>query len=134
VEISLLIVSLLIIVLYLDRSEKAYTGGAGLFSRRAPYKNISPEAAKVILKENNGAVLIDVRTPQEYRLGHIRGAVLLPVDQLRDMVEYIILNKNTVIFVFDRNKKRSIAACRILAELGYKKVYNLVEFKTGHID
>lgn len=133
-EIALLIVSVLIIILYLDKSEKAYTGGAGLFSRRAPYKNISPEAAKVILKENNGAVLLDVRRLEEYKLGHIRGAVLLPVDQLRETVEFIILDKKTVIFVFDRNQKRSIAACKILAELGYKKVYNLVEFKTGHID
>lgn len=94
-------------------------------SAKADYRDITPEEAKKRLDNEEGIILLDVRTLEEYQGGHIRDAVLIPVDTLEEAVEDKLTDKDAVIFVYCRSGRRSASAANILVELGYRNVYNL---------
>ena len=71
-----------------------------------------------------GAVLLDVRTQDEYRGGHIPGSRNLPLDSL-DKVTGIVKEKDTPIFVHCLSGARSGQAAVRLARMGYTNVKNI---------
>ena len=71
-----------------------------------------------------GAVLLDVRTPQEYREGHIPGSKNLPLQTI-DKVDSIVENKDTVLYVYCHSGARSRQATNFLQHLGYTNVHNI---------
>ena len=71
-----------------------------------------------------GAVLLDVRTPQEYREGHIPGSINLPLQAL-DNAEEIIENEDTPIYVYCHSGSRSRQAAALLGAMGYTNVKNI---------
>ena len=75
-------------------------------------------------KNAAGAVLLDVRTPQEYRDGHIPGSQNVPLQQL-DKVEEVTENKDTVLYVYCRSGARSRQAVSLLKHMGYTNVHNI---------
>ena len=75
-------------------------------------------------KNAAGAVLLDVRTPQEYREGHIPGSQNVPLQQL-DKVEEVTENKDTVLYVHCRSGARSRQAVSLLQAMGYTNVHNI---------
>ncbi len=74
------------------------------------------------INERNG-FLIDVRTPSEYALGTIEGAVNIPVDDLRENLDRIPKDKD--IYVFCQVGLRGHAATRLLMQRGFRNVRNL---------
>lgn len=85
---------------------------------------ISYENAKE--KIQNGAILVDVRTKDEYEEGHIEGAILLPHNEItKASVTQKIENQNMVIIVYCRSGNRSEQAGITLKKLGYTQVYDL---------
>ena len=75
-------------------------------------------------KNAAGAVLLDVRSPQEYREGHIPGSQNVPLQQL-DKVEEVTENKDTVLYVYCRSGARSRQAVSLLQAMGYTNVRNI---------
>ena len=75
-------------------------------------------------KNAAGAVLLDVRSPQEYREGHIPGSQNVPLQQL-DNVEEVTENKDTVLYVYCRSGARSRQAVSLLKHMGYTNVHNI---------
>ena len=75
-------------------------------------------------KNAAGAVLLDVRTPQEYREGHIPGSQNVPLQQL-DKVEEVTENKDTVLYVYCRSGARSRQAVSLLKHMGYTNIHNI---------
>ncbi len=75
-------------------------------------------------RATEGAVLLDVRTPGEYREGHIPGSKSVPLQTL-DKIEEIIENKATSIFVHCLSGARSRQATAILQQMGYSNVKNI---------
>ena len=75
-------------------------------------------------KNAAGAVLLDVRSPQEYREGHIPGSQNVPLQQL-DKVEEVTENKDTVLYVYCRSGARSRQAVSLLQAMGYTNVHNI---------
>ena len=75
-------------------------------------------------KNAAGAVLLDVRTPQEYREGHIPGSQNVPLQQL-DKVEEVTENKDTVLYVYCHSGGRSRQAVSLLKHMGYTNVHNI---------
>ena len=75
-------------------------------------------------KNTAGAVLLDVRSPQEYREGHIPGSQNMPLQQL-DKVEEVTENKDTVLYVYCRSGARSRQAVSLLQAMGYTNVHNI---------
>ena len=73
---------------------------------------------------NNQAVLVDVRTIDEYNENHIDGAVNLPVDEISDNVDNVIDSKNSYVIVYCKSGVRSHEAYEKLVGLGYKNVYD----------
>ena len=75
---------------------------------------------------NEGAILIDVRTQDEYDAGHIDGATLLTLDTINETsVSDVVGSKEAVIIVYCRSGNRSHQALEKLQELGYENVYDL---------
>lgn len=68
-------------------------------------------------------VLLDVRTPEEFKAGNIAGAVNIPVDELRCRITELPKNKN--IYVYCQVGLRGYLASRILLQNGFEKVFNL---------
>ncbi len=75
-------------------------------------------------KSTPGAVLLDVRTEEEYREGHIPGSINVPLDEI-DRVKDIIPVKETLLFVHCLSGARSSQAVQYLMDYGYTKVKNI---------
>ncbi|MCS6823248.1 MAG: rhodanese-like domain-containing protein [Cytophagaceae bacterium] len=69
-----------------------------------------------------GAIIVDVRTPEEYKNGHIRGSINIPLGTLEKNLSKI--NKNAPVITCCASGMRSASAKSILLEHGYKEVYN----------
>ena len=81
-----------------------------------PYQNVSPEEAEELLAL--GAVVLDVRTPREHEeLGHIPGALLLPVELLHSAPAILPEDARPVVVVCEHGM-RSRQAAALLAEAG----------------
>jgi phage shock protein E len=77
------------------------------------------------LAQQPGTLILDVRTPQEYVAGHIKGAVLLPVGDLSSRLGDLPKDRKTPLLVYCAAGPRSLAASRFLAERGYSAVSEL---------
>jgi len=87
------------------------------------YKKISAEDAKDII-DSEDVIVLDVRTPEEYKEGHIESAVLLPVNDIKDKAGEVLTNKDAKILVYCRSGNRSATAAKELIEMGYTDVYD----------
>ena len=70
------------------------------------------------------AVLLDVRTPQEYRDGRIPGSKNLPLQAI-DKIGSVVENKDTALYVYCHSGARSSQAVRFLQHMGYSNVNNI---------
>ena len=75
-------------------------------------------------KTTSGAVLLDVRTPQEYAEGHIAGSRNIPLQTIGRTSE-IAADKNTPLFVHCLSGGRSRQAAAALKQMGYTNVTNI---------
>lgn len=71
-----------------------------------------------------GAVLLDVRTPEEYREGHIPGSKNVPLQSL-DKVTSFVNNQDTPVFVYCHSGARSAQAVSVLGGMGYTNIKNI---------
>jgi len=76
------------------------------------------------MKNSPGAVLVDVRTAEEYRGGRIPGSVNIPLSSL-DRISRQVENKDAPVFVYCQSGARSRQAAAALARMGYTNVTNL---------
>lgn len=70
----------------------------------------------------NGAKIVDVRTPSEYKMGYIKGSINIPLHELNG--KYKKLNKDQVVITCCASGVRSASAKNILESKGFKEVYN----------
>ena len=75
-------------------------------------------------QSTSGAVLLDVRTPEEYRSGHIPGSKNIPLQAI-DKVASVAENKDTALYVYCQSGARSRQAAGILKQMGYTNVNNI---------
>jgi rhodanese-related sulfurtransferase len=70
--------------------------------------------------------LLDVRTPAEYKEGHLRNAILANWNEREEFKKQIsLLDKNKPVYAYCRSGARSSAAAAQLKKEGFKEVYNL---------
>lgn len=86
---------------------------------------ISYVEAKEMLSKSSGGILLDVRSPQEYKEYHLSGAICIPTYELQDKITTIIENKDQLIIVYCQSGGRSAAAVSMLKKMGYKNLYEL---------
>ena len=71
-----------------------------------------------------GAMLLDVRTPQEYSEGHIPGSRNIPYHHI-DTVSVLTGDKNVPLYLYCHSGARSGQAAGMLRQMGYTQVRNL---------
>ena len=88
-------------------------------------KTVEVSAFAKEIKATHKPQILDVRTPEEFNQGHLNNA--LNIDWLGDhfVQDAEKLNKNKAVYVYCRSGKRSLKASEKLAEMGFKKIYNL---------
>ena len=72
--------------------------------------------------KQNGAVIVDVRSPQEFKGGHINGSINIPLQQMQQMLSKI--PKDKVVITCCASGMRSASAKSILKSAGYSEVHN----------
>jgi len=87
--------------------------------------NIDYESAKMLLKNDENSVLVDVRSPQEYKETHLDGSINIPIYEIEQKCKEIITNKNCIVIVYCQSGGRSSKAIKILEKQGYNKLYNI---------
>ena len=85
----------------------------------ADFEFITPKQAQVLIEDDQNVTLLDVRTIDEFKEGHIRGATLIPLSRLEKNLNKLVPYKNTQIVVYCRSGSRSVAASRILKSHGF---------------
>lgn len=88
-------------------------------------KNVTIEEAIQIMATTKDAILIDVRSIQEYKEYHIDGAICIPHFEIQSRIEKEVTNKNALIIVYCQSGMRSKDAMEILEKKGYKNVYHI---------
>jgi phage shock protein E len=84
---------------------------------------VSAKDASEYLKK--GAMVIDVRSADEFNSGHLLQAYNMPLDRVDMIISSSVLDKNKVLLLHCASGIRSKMAQKKLEELGYKNVFNL---------
>ncbi len=103
---AVLLVTLLALYIALKRSNQASLEHACEYLRR-------------------GALLIDVRSPAEYRAGHLPQAINIPLNELETLVHRRVRNKEHVLLLHCQSGMRSSLAAKRLKRQGYANAFNL---------
>ena len=88
----------------------------------AVYVNITAEEAKQIMDNEEGYIILDVRTQEEYDEGHIPGAIVISHEEIEEKAEDVLTDKDQLILVYCRSGRRSKIAAEALVELGYTNI------------
>ncbi|MGC9386131.1 MAG: rhodanese-like domain-containing protein [Hydrogenovibrio sp.] len=94
-------------------------------------KHILAEEAQELLKNKQCHLLIDVRSPAEFKASHIEGAQNVPLDHLCENISDIIPDKNATLYLMCSCGNRSGKGCEEMAELGYE---NAISIEGGMIE
>ncbi len=88
---------------------------------------ITPEEVYALMQSDSSFILLDVRTESEYssESGHLKDAILLPVQELQDRLAELEPLKRKSMVVYCRSGNRSGRAVSLLSEHGFK-AYNMV--------
>lgn len=78
------------------------------------------------LQSDENAVIIDVRTAEEYAQGCIPNSTLIDIFRSQDFLDEIeALDKTKSYYVYCRSGARSGQACAVMNQLGFKNAFNL---------
>jgi len=87
-------------------------------------KEIDAIAALQLINHKN-ALVLDVREEDEYKAGHVLGAILIPLGKLKQRIVELEKYRERPIVVVCRSANRSQTACAVLGKLGFAQVYKL---------
>ncbi len=79
---------------------------------------VEPAQVQTLMAENPRPFLLDVRTPEEFQQGHIKGSVLISLDELANRMNRI--PKDKVVVCICASGSRSSSAARKLEAAGYQ--------------
>ncbi len=102
---------------------------------KAEYKSLTPEEAKEMM-ENKDVIVVDVRTEEEFRQGHIEGAILIPDYELDKLAAEKLPDKEATILLYCRSGNRSKLAAHLLNGMGYQNVYDfggIIDWRYGEV-
>ena len=84
---------------------------------------LTAQEAKQRMEENSEAILLDVRTQEEFDQGHIPGAVCLPNEFIAADMPFPF-GKDTELLLYCRSGNRSAEAAKKLRDLGFSNVFD----------
>lgn len=92
---------------------------------RAAVPEVTVDDVKARLANGRRPVLLDVREREEYREGHLEGALALPRGFLEMRVEEAVPDKSAPVVAYCAGGVRSLIAARTLQEMGYTDVRSM---------
>ncbi|MCC0650465.1 rhodanese-like domain-containing protein [Clostridioides sp. ZZV15-6598] len=95
------------------------------------YKTIDKNQLKEMMKNEKDILLLDVRTKDEFNESKIENAINISLQELINNIDEIYEYKDKKVIVYCRSGHRSVTACNLLGEEGFKNLYNL---KSGITD
>ena len=114
---SLLILLAIILILMSGCAQKADEDNA-----EQSYAQITQDEAKEMMAKDDGHVIVDVRSQDEYDAGHIPGAILIPNESIGTEQPKELPDLDQIILVYCRSGNRSKQASQKLADMGYTYV------------
>jgi len=78
---------------------------------------------------NENSIVIDVRTEKEYKAGHLKMAVNIPYDTIKDAISNHVPDRDAETILYCRSGRRSGIAKKILDEMGYTRAINAGGYK-----
>lgn len=90
---------------------------------KSNYTQISQDEAMEMMKADDGHIIVDVRRLDEYELGHIPGAILIPNESIGTARPEELPDLDQIILIYCRSGKRSKQASQKLFEMGYTNIY-----------
>lgn len=88
------------------------------------YATVSMEEAQELIPSGE-YLIVDVRTAEEYQKAHIPGAILLPIEDIREGKADSLADRDQAIMVYCWTGRRAEDAAALLANLGYTHIYNI---------
>ena len=104
----------------------AAIAGVALFSLRGK-SGLSTEQAREYLEA--GALLVDVRTAEEFAARNVPGAVNIPLNVVKSNITNYVAEKSEVVLLHCRSGRRSGIAQKELTAMGYLNVFNIGSFE-----
>jgi rhodanese-related sulfurtransferase len=100
---------------------------------RTRIRELSVEELDEMIENHDELLIVDVREPDEYRRGHIAGALLIPRGLLEGAadsackwrVEALRAARDRTVVLYCQNGARSALATDTLQQMGFERVYNL---------
>lgn len=118
--------------MFMKRIKRFFSGAFAMFllafaacTKSVSFVKITPKDALELLKGEKKAILIDVRTEEEFRIIRIPGSILIPDYEIRDKIANVVPDKDTPVILYCRSGNRSAKAAKTLADMGYTKVFDL---------
>ncbi len=87
--------------------------------------NLSAAEFAEKIKSDKSAIIVDVRTPQEYNQGHIPNSILIDIYHHTFQSKIMELNKNQTYYLYCRSGNRSFHAGNFMLKMGFEKVHHL---------
>ncbi|WP_316637531.1 rhodanese-like domain-containing protein [uncultured Ruminococcus sp.] len=98
------------------------TAQSATIQENAPYTQIDSEEAARLMQTEKDYIILDVRTEEEFKSGHIPNAICIPNETIAGGELGALKDKNQLILVYCRSGRRSKEAAQKLANLGYNNV------------
>ena len=97
-------------------------GAAAGTAETIDFRQISQQEAAEIMEKEPEALILDVRTPEDFAQGHIAGALNLPNESISQQNLSLLPDKDQTILIYCRSGNRSKQASRKLVDLGYTDI------------
>lgn len=95
--------------------------------KNPPATDLTPVQYQQMLDSLDAVQIVDVRTPMEYKNGHIEGAINISYIGFRFRKKAIKLDPGKPIFIYCQTAHRSPLAAKVLASFGFTNIYDLEE-------
>jgi len=101
------------------------TALTGCAAAEAEFGFMSGREAYELVVNGTDAIILDVRSTEEFSSGHIEGAISLPLHEIENEAENVLLDQDVLILVVCQSGNRSQVASQQLADLGFTNVYDI---------
>ena len=87
------------------------------------YQHISAEKAMKMMKTEQNYLIVDVRSQEEYNKKHVKNAILVPIDDIKEGKLDKLHDKNQTLLLYCWTGRRAEKAADLLIKRGYTNVY-----------
>lgn len=88
-------------------------------------KSLTPEEAWELILKDHTAILVDVRTHEDYKTGHLQESICIPLQDISNNPFSVCARKDTPIILYCQKGYKNTVAAQALIDAGYSRVYTI---------